>query len=84
MVPGKWVLELLDGTPVQTSAPTNGAPADEELLTVQQVATRFGLTEDWLYRHWKAVGGVKLGRKVLRFPPSALRQFITAKTNGRR
>jgi predicted DNA-binding transcriptional regulator AlpA len=84
MVPREWLLELLDGSAVQTSALGTTVPTDEQLLTVQEVANRFGLTEDWLYRHWKDVGGVKLGRKVLRFPPGALRQYITAKANGRR
>jgi predicted DNA-binding transcriptional regulator AlpA len=58
------------------------APADQ-LLTVQEVADRFGLTPDWLYRHWKAVGGVKLGRKVLRFPANTLPRYLAARRKAR-
>jgi hypothetical protein len=83
-VPAGVLLELLagrgGGVPTSTPASANGAGApDESLLTVQQVAGRFGVTEDWLYRHWKAVGGVKLGRKVLRFPASALPRYLAAR-----
>lgn len=78
-VPRELLLEFLshDG---QQPALINGAGApDESLLTVQEVAERFGVTPDWLYRHWKAVGGVKLGRKVLRFPASALPRYLAAR-----
>jgi hypothetical protein len=73
--------EAEPGAPARAPAATsaNGADTpDEQLLTVQEVATRFGLTPDWLYRHWKVVGGVKLGRKVLRFPASALTRYLAA------
>jgi predicted DNA-binding transcriptional regulator AlpA len=78
-VPREVLLELLAAPAAPTPASANGAatPA-EQLLTVQQVADRFGLTPDWLYRHWKTVGGVKLGRKVLRFPASALSRYLAA------
>jgi hypothetical protein len=84
-VPREMLLELLAGG-LDTSAPaTNGGAgtADEQLLTVQEVADRFRLTTDWLYRHWKAVGGVKLGRKVLRFPASALPRYLAARRKAR-
>ena len=51
----------------------------QQLLTIQEVADRFGLTTDWLYRHWKSVGGVKLGRKMLRFPASALPRYLASR-----
>jgi hypothetical protein len=78
-VPAGVLLELL--SPIgEQPASTNGAGLpDESLLTVQEVAGRFGVTPDWLYRHWKAVGGVKLGRKVLRFPASALPRYLAAR-----
>jgi hypothetical protein len=84
-VPREMLLELLAGG-LDTSPPaTNGGAgtADEQLLTVQEVADRFRLTTDWLYRHWKAVGGVKLGRKVLRFPASALPRYLAARRKAR-
>lgn len=76
-VPREWLLELL-AAPGPAPAPAPPA-ADEPLLTVQEVADRFGVTPDWLYRHWKAVGGVKLGRKVLRFPAAALPRYLAAR-----
>src|SRR5688572_8438368 len=86
-VPREILLELLDAPALQPSArpASNGAAAapDEQLLTVREVAERFGLTSDWLYRHWRAVGGVKLGRKVLRFPASAVREYIATKSKAR-
>ena len=84
-IPRELLLELLDaprGLQTTSASPTGTAAADEQLLKVEEVATRFGLSEDWLYRHWKAVGGVKLGRKVLRFPASALPRYLAAKRKG--
>lgn len=84
-VPRELLLEILSPNGGMASAPAvpatsaNGASTpDEALLTVRQVADRFGVTQDWLYRHWRAVGGVKLGRKVLRFPASALPRYLAA------
>jgi excisionase family DNA binding protein len=83
-VPRELLIELLAAPAAPTGASANGAgKPDEQLLTVQEVAERFGLSEDWLYRHSKDVGGVKLGRKVLRFPPSAVRQYIATKSKAR-
>jgi len=79
-VPREWLLELLT---VPVDAPVPLEPPDDKLLTVDEVAAQFGLTRDWLYRHWQAVGGVKLGRKVLRFPTTAVRQYITTKRKPR-
>ena len=78
-VPAGWLLELLppNGGPPAPVA-TTGTP-EESLLTVQEVAERFGVTPDWLYRHWKVVGGVKLGRKVLRFPAGALPRYLATR-----
>jgi predicted DNA-binding transcriptional regulator AlpA len=80
-VPRELLLELLVDAPAPapTATSANGAGTpDEQLLTVQEVADRFGLTPDWIYRHWQAVGGVKLGRKVLRFPASALPRYLAS------
>ena len=86
LVPVDWLLVELTAAPERSSPPAtpeasaNGGAGltDEKLLAVPEVAERFGLSEDWLYRHWKVVGGVKLGRKVLRFPASALPRYLAA------
>ncbi len=37
------------GLQTTSASPTGTAAADEQLLKVEEVATRFGLSEDWLY-----------------------------------
>lgn len=86
-VPREVLLELLEAsaggvqtaaTPLETSPNGAGVHPDQQ-LTVKEVAERFGLTTDWLYRHWRALGGVKHGRKVLRFPVAALARYMAAR-----
>lgn len=79
-VPVELLLDLLatPTAPPEASAKGGAGTPDERLLTVQEVAARFGISEDWLYRHWRAIGGMKLGRKVLRFPASAVQVYLAA------
>ncbi len=84
-----WLLAELEATPAAQAVPAlasanGGGSSDEQLLTVQQVAERFGLTPDWLYRHWKTVGGVKLGRKVLRFTAPGIASYVAAQRKADR
>lgn len=76
-VPREWLLALLEPMP----APLPPTPAEtDQLLTAGQVAERFGLSRDWLYRNWKSIpGAVKLGRKVLRFPATALPRYLESR-----
>jgi predicted DNA-binding transcriptional regulator AlpA len=77
-IPATWIRELLDAQPAPGTAPLPGTD-DDHLLAADEVAARFGLSRDWLYRHWKGIpGAVKLGRKVLRFPVSGIRQYLNA------
>ncbi len=82
LVPAAWVVTELEAAleaPALHTSANGPRSADDQLLTVQEVAERFGLTRDWLYRHWKTVGGVKLGRKVLRFPAAALPRYLATR-----
>ena len=40
--------------------------AEEQLLTVDEVATRLSVSRNWVYNHADAIGGYRLG-KYLRF-----------------
>ncbi len=71
---GVLVARLLDG-------PKNGANAPQEatedrLLTVDQAASRLGVSPDWLYRRAATLPfTVRLGR-ALRFSPDGLDRYI--------
>lgn len=47
-------------------AATGEKRTDEQLLTVEEVATRLSVTRNWVYNHADAIGGYRLG-KYLRF-----------------
>src|ERR1051326_7270566 len=56
---------------LQAHAATNRAATgerrtDDQLLTVDQVATRLSVSRNWVYNHADAIGGYRLG-KYLRF-----------------
>ena len=55
---------------VPPPAPTPPAPPPAEIptLTAEQIAERLGVSTDYVYRHQRQLGGVKLSRRVLRFP----------------
>jgi len=53
-----------------------GAKADR-LLTVQEAAQRLGLTEDWLYRHYRGLPFTrKVGEQTLRFSEAGIDRWI--------
>ena len=57
-------------------AVNKNATAPTELLKLEQAARRLNQSKDWLYRHWKEVGGKKLGPKSIRFAVSDIEKFI--------
>jgi predicted DNA-binding transcriptional regulator AlpA len=61
-----------------TSREPNGSPVpvDEHRLNVTQMAARLGLSKDWYYRNWRRLGGVKLSRKAVRFPVTAVQRYL--------
>lgn len=83
-VPREWLLELLAGPTYPETPPvqTSGMPADGEdrLLTIDEAATRLGVTKDWIYHNSKKLPfAVRLGRKVLRFSAVKLERYIEAR-----
>jgi hypothetical protein len=54
----------------------------EDLLTVEQVTQRFGVTERWLYRHKKQLPHSQPTRKVLLFPAKKLERWFAAQKSN--
>jgi predicted DNA-binding transcriptional regulator AlpA len=76
-VPREWLLALLE--PAVATPALIGEPADDHLLSADQVAARFGLTKDRLYRNWKRIpGAVKLGKRPLRFTLTGVRRYLAS------
>jgi len=48
-------------------------------LTVQEVVSRFGVTERWLYRHKRQMPHSQPSRKVLLFPEQAITKWIASR-----
>jgi predicted DNA-binding transcriptional regulator AlpA len=59
----------------------NGAAEPTELLKIKDAAQRLNQSKDWLYRHWKEVGGRKLGPKSIRFAPNDLEKWLASRRN---
>ena len=66
---------IIDDAPIESHIPTHAAAnraatgekrTDDQLLTVDEVATRLSVSRNWVYNHADAIGGYRLG-KYLRF-----------------
>lgn len=56
-----------------------GADADVDLIDAAEVARRFGVSRDYVYRYADELGGIRLGngpRPRLRFDPATARERI--------
>jgi predicted DNA-binding transcriptional regulator AlpA len=51
---------------------------DGEILDVQGAMTFLNVSQDWIYRHWKHIGGRKIG-KAIRFYRSDLNRFMKSR-----
>lgn len=58
-----------------------GVPSSssERFLTVDQVVTQYGVTEQWLYRHKRQLPHSQPSRKVLLFPEEKLRKWFASR-----
>jgi AraC-like DNA-binding protein len=59
------------------------APSDARLLPASEVARRFGLSRDYLYRHAEELGAVRVGdgkRPRLRFDPEVVAERLSARS----
>ncbi len=52
---------------------------DDELLKVKGAANFLGYSPDWIYRHWKKIGGRKLGLGGLRFSRQELKRWVASR-----
>ena len=41
--------------------------SDETMLNAERAAAFLGFSKDWVYRNWRKVGGVKIGKRGVRF-----------------
>ena len=66
---------IIDDAPIESRVPAHAATnravtgekrTDDQLLTVDEVATRLSVSRNWVYNHADAIGGYRLG-KYLRF-----------------
>jgi len=66
---------IVDDSPNESNVPAHAATnraatgvkkADDQLLTVDEVAIRLSVSRNWVYNHADAIGGYRLG-KYLRF-----------------
>jgi predicted DNA-binding transcriptional regulator AlpA len=62
---------------IKATLADRNSKAPTDLLTLKEAAKRLNQSKDWLYRHWKEVGGKKLGPKSIRFAVEDLEMFIT-------
>jgi predicted DNA-binding transcriptional regulator AlpA len=61
-------------SPASTLSSGNG-----RYLTLQEVVTRFGVTDRWLYRHKKKLPHSQPSRKVLLFPEKATERWFASR-----
>ena len=66
-------LRSVDGTTAPPPAPD--PPKTERCLTPEEVAALLQVSVQYVYRHQRQLGGVKVG-KYLRFPESAIRRRL--------
>jgi predicted DNA-binding transcriptional regulator AlpA len=60
--------------------PAAGSP--ERFLSVGEVASQYGVTASWLYRHKRQLPHSQPSRKVLLFPEEKLRRWFAARKTG--
>jgi len=70
---------LLWGRMLQTESAPVPQPDNVRYLTVQEVVSRFGVTERWLYRHKRQMPHSQPSRKVLLFPEHAITKWIASR-----
>ena len=51
-------------------------------LTVEEVAEALGVSASWVYKHKDLLGGVRLGKRLWRFPEQDLTTLLTQAARG--
>jgi predicted DNA-binding transcriptional regulator AlpA len=52
---------------------------ENQLLTADQVADRLQVDRQWVYRHQRHLGPIRLSRKRLRFRSQAVERYIDSR-----
>jgi hypothetical protein len=60
----------------------NGHVPDDRLVCAEAAAEFLGYSKDWVYRHWKKIGGRKIGAKGLRFSRYDLERWAASRKWG--
>jgi predicted DNA-binding transcriptional regulator AlpA len=67
---------FLGGRMLHTDSAPVPQPDNGRYLTVQEVVSRFGVTDRWLYRHKRQMPHSQPSRKVLLFPEQAITKWF--------
>jgi excisionase family DNA binding protein len=51
-------------------------------LTVEEVAEALGVSASWVYKHIDLLGGVRLGKRLWRFPEQDLSTLLAQAARG--
>jgi excisionase family DNA binding protein len=51
-------------------------------MTVEEVAEALGVSASWVYKHKELLGGVRLGKRLWRFPEQALTALLAQPATG--
>ena len=51
-------------------------------LTVEEVAEALGVSASWVYKHTDLLGGVRLGKRLWRFPEPDLTTLLAQPARG--
>ena len=51
-------------------------------LTVEEVAEALGVSASWVYKHTDLLGGVRLGKRLWRFPEQELTTLLAQPARG--
>ena len=60
---------------MRLTSPSTASPAPDELLNVDEVAMRLGMSRHYVYRNSRRLGATHVGRS-LRFPASAIDKAV--------
>ena len=61
------------------AANQNDHVPDDRLVSADGAADFLGYSKDWIYRHWKKIGGRKIGAKGLRFSRHELERWAASR-----
>jgi predicted DNA-binding transcriptional regulator AlpA len=77
----KFILEQVVERSVTRAlaANQNGHDPDDRLVSADEAADFLGYSKDWIYRHWKKIGGRKIGAKGLRFSRHDLERWAASR-----